>query len=86
VFNLGGGSENQITVAHAAALLRELTGVEVRQAPRRAMDDDRVFVSYAKFARAVGWAPRVGVEEGLREVLAWAQKHKAELAKIYEGV
>jgi CDP-paratose 2-epimerase len=86
VFNLGGGSENQITVAHAAALLRELTGVEVRQAPRRAMDDDCVFVSYAKFAHAVGWSPRVGVEEGLREVLAWAQKHKAELASIYEGV
>lgn len=86
VFNLGGGSENRITVAHAAALLRELTGIEVKQAPRRAMDDDDVFVSYAKFTHAVGWAPRVGVDEGLREVLAWAQQHKAELAKIYEGV
>jgi CDP-paratose 2-epimerase len=86
VFNLGGGSENQITVGEAAALLRELTGVEVKAAPRRAMDDDQVFINYAKFAHAVGWAPRVKVEDGLREVLAWAQRHKAELAKIYEGV
>jgi CDP-paratose 2-epimerase len=86
VFNLGGGYRNVVSVNQVASALHELTGVEVRKAPARAMDDTHVFVDTRAFELATGWLPKVDVMDGLREVLAWAQQHKAELAKIYEGV
>lgn len=83
VFNLGGGIHNIISVNQAANLLHELTGVEIRSAPARAMDDHRVFVDTAKYRAATGWTPKVNVVDGLRDTLAWAQRNKAALLRLY---
>jgi nucleoside-diphosphate-sugar epimerase len=50
------------------------------------MDDDLVYVNYQKIRRATGWSPAVKSMDAIREILAWAQEHRDELAKIYEGV
>jgi CDP-paratose 2-epimerase len=86
VFNLGGGYRNVVSVGEVAKLLHELTGVEVKSGPARAMDDKHVFADTLKFNRATGWEPKVSVSDGIREVLAWAQANKAELAKLYAEV
>ncbi len=86
VFNLGGGANNRISVIEAAQLLHELTGVEIVRGPARAMDDDHVFANYGAFLKETEWRPLVGVKEGLMSVLEWAQEHREDLAKIYEGV
>jgi CDP-paratose 2-epimerase len=86
VFNLGGGRRNEVSVNWAASWLAERTGVEVRRAPARAMDDAKVYVDHAAFTRATGWEPQVNVVEGMADVLRWAQANKAELAKLYGGV
>lgn len=86
IFNLGGGRDNIISVGDAAEWLRERTGVEVKAAAPRAMDDDLVFVSTGKFRSATGWVPQVGVKEGMEKVLRFALENKAALAKLYEGL
>ena len=86
VFNIGGGKNNQITVSTAAELLRNRTGVEIKKGPPRAMDDDHVFVNYGKFLKATGWRPYVNVEQGISNVLKWAQINKSALEEIYRDV
>lgn len=86
VFNLGGGFGNRISVVGAANELHELTGVDVWQAPARAMDDRHVFANTTKFFQATGWTPQVHVKGGLLSTLAWAQVNKAMLAELYKDV
>lgn len=86
IFNLGGGSNNRISVNQAANLLHELTGVQVVRGPARAMDDDHVFVDTRKIYSRLGWEPKVAVFDGVRATLTWAQQNVAALAKLYEGV
>jgi CDP-paratose 2-epimerase len=82
-FNVGGGHENLISVNQAARILQEATGARIVNAPARAMDDQCVYVNYGKIHRAIGWAPKASVLGGLRDVLAWAQRNRDELAKLY---
>lgn len=86
VFNLGGGRLNRISICQAARALHEITGVEVHNAPARAMDDDHVYVDHWYFTDKTGWRPDVPVGAGMLQILAWAQEHKDELSKLYEGV
>jgi CDP-paratose 2-epimerase len=83
IFNLGGGASNRISVNQAAKFLQELTGVPIVNAPARAMDDAHVFADCTKYTSAVAWTPQVNVIDGMRDVLAWAQRHKDSLCQIY---
>jgi CDP-glucose 4,6-dehydratase len=40
---------------------------------------DRQLVDTTKLRRATGWAPRVGLEEGLMRAVAWYRKHPSVL-------
>lgn len=86
IYNLGGGRENLISVRQVVVTLHELTGVEIGSGPGRRFEDMLVYVTTEKFRAATGWVPRVGVRDGLREVLDWAAAHKADLRRLYEGV
>lgn len=86
VFNLGGGADNRVSVNQVADTLRELTGVAVHRGPARAMDDDHVFVSTAKFLRATEWRPAVDAKRGLLELLTWAQRNAGALSGLYKDV
>jgi CDP-paratose 2-epimerase len=82
VFNAGGGPGNTISVwAEFGPLLESLLGraVPVRFAPWRP-GDQKAFVSDCRKAgRLLGWAPRTGVQDGIRALLAWIEGHKALL-------
>jgi CDP-paratose 2-epimerase len=79
VFNMGGGSQNTISVwTEFAPMLEELLGkkLDVARGDWRP-GDQRVFVADVRKAeRELGWKPRVGVEEGIRKLFEWALENK----------
>jgi nucleoside-diphosphate-sugar epimerase len=68
------GSGASITIAALAARIVALSGVDVaiEHGPARAAEVARLCCD-ASVARAMGWAPRVGLDEGLRRNIAWAR-------------
>jgi UDP-glucose 4-epimerase len=64
VFNVGSGA------AHSVNRLVELLGGTAVYIPKRPGEPDRTLADIGKIERALGWKPRVGLEEGVREMLA----------------
>jgi len=73
VFNVGGGPENTISLLELLDLITELNGERpsvVYGAERPG--DQRYYVSDTrKLERALGWRPRVPVEDGVRALHEW---------------
>jgi nucleoside-diphosphate-sugar epimerase len=71
IFNIGGGQE--VTVNEVLDMLAELTGQEphIAHGPPRPGDQRRTAADVAKARTLLGYAPQVGVYEGLRRQVAW---------------
>jgi CDP-paratose 2-epimerase len=84
VYNIGGGRDRSVSIwLEFGGLLQQLLGraVRVRYAAWRP-GDQRVFISdIRKAERALGWSPKVPVEEGVRRVLEWARLPEAAAAR-----
>jgi nucleoside-diphosphate-sugar epimerase len=82
VYNIGGGS--RVSVNETLALLRQITGRELRAVYRdKAAGDARHTLADASRAReALGFAPQVRLEEGLRREVEWFEK---EMLPLLEG-
>lgn len=80
VYNLGGGTENTLSIwAEFGLLLSEILGQPVVPGAYhdRRPGDQPVFVTdVAKAGREFGWAPRVGVREGIERLVAWVQANQ----------
>ena len=65
------------------ALICSLAGTDVRPdirgqgTPRGEID--RQYVDTSKLRERTGWAPRVGLEEGLRRTIDWYRDHPGAL-------
>lgn len=74
-FNLGGGADNAVCLQGVLDELAHLTGHDVavlRGAPRTG--DQLYFVAdNRKLERAVGWTPRVGWRDGVRDLWTWLE-------------
>jgi CDP-paratose 2-epimerase len=83
-FNIGGGPDNTVSLLELIARIAALHG----EAPRVEFGDWRVgdqrwYVSdTAKFGRATGWRPRVGVAEGIRLLYDWLLASRREAAAL----
>ena len=80
VYNIGGGPENSVSIwRELVPRLEAVCGT----APRPAWDewrpgDQPVYVSNTSAARRdFGWAPTVGVEDGLTRLWQWIRDHRA---------
>jgi CDP-paratose 2-epimerase len=77
-FNMGGGPSNVISLRELVAYIGDMQGARPTlrfAAPRTG--DQRYYVSDTrKFQAATGWAPRVAVAQGLRELSRWLQEHR----------
>ncbi len=80
VFNLGSGRE--ITIGDLAALVAKLCGAELklevdaqRLRPEKS-EVERLLANNANALRVLGWTPRVSLEEGLVETIAWLREHQ----------
>ena len=77
VYNLGGGPANTLSIwAEFGPMLTELVGREVK--PSAYLDwrpgDQPVFIAdVSKATREFGWAPRVGVREGIARLIDWVR-------------
>lgn len=74
-FNIGGGPSRTVSLLELLDVIEELVGhrPEVRFEDWRA-GDQRYYVSDTrKFQAATGWAPRVGVKEGVTLLHAWLE-------------
>ena len=78
VYNLGGES---ISLVSLADLLIEVAGGGESEliplpAERRAIDPGKVYLSYEKIRRELGWAPRVGLADGLGRTIDFYRRHR----------
>jgi nucleoside-diphosphate-sugar epimerase len=71
-FNVGGGTE--ATMLDTIAILERLAGrrLELRSHPAVPGDQRRTLADTSRIREELGWAPRVGLEEGLTAQWAWA--------------
>lgn len=76
VFNIGGGPSNTISLLELVRLLAELGAPKARLAfAHWRPADQKVYVSdITKAKRILGWAPHVGVREGVSRLLQWIQE------------
>jgi nucleoside-diphosphate-sugar epimerase len=75
VFNIAAGGETNLL--ELLALLSELAGsaVEPNFAPPRVGDIRRSYADITRATATLGFRPRVGLAEGLRETFAWYREH-----------
>ena len=76
IYNIGGGTE--YTNLALTRKLLELTGAGtemIRQAPDRKAHDLRYSIDDSKIREQLGYAPLVGLEEGLAETVTWYRDH-----------
>jgi CDP-paratose 2-epimerase len=80
VYNLGGGPANTLSIwAEFGPLLSELTGQKIE--PAAWCDwrpgDQPVFVAdVRKAGREFGWAPQIGVREGITRLFEWVRANQ----------
>lgn len=83
IFNIGGGLENSLSIWVEFSELLERIGGKSISVERRGWrpGDQKVYISdISKISRVLGWAPRVGVEEGISRLYHWAEQNKALFA------
>jgi CDP-paratose 2-epimerase len=75
-FNVGGGTGNVLSLRDLLDLVRRLHGSlpPVRFGPWRLADQRYYVADIGAFSLAVGWRPRVGVEDGVRRIYEWLRE------------
>ncbi len=85
VYNIGGGPQHTLSIwCEFSRYLEELLG---RPAPADFTDwrpgDQRVYISDIRRAgRDFGWAPRIGLREGLTRLFTWIKAHQDLLSHL----
>lgn len=75
IFNLG--TNVTATTAEGLAIVEELTGKKIRlkTLPARTGDQKETAADITKIQRALGYAPKTSLREGLERQIAWYKKH-----------
>jgi CDP-paratose 2-epimerase len=84
VYNIGGGSENTLSLLELIAELRQLLELEVEVSFHDwRPGDQRVYVSNTgKAARELHWRPEVGIREGIGRLVEWLRSDEADLVAL----
>jgi CDP-paratose 2-epimerase len=75
IYNVGGGPENQRNLLEVIDRIGELTGKKPQYsfADWREGDQKYYVSDIAKAKRVLDWEPRITFDEGLRDLIAWAE-------------
>jgi CDP-paratose 2-epimerase len=81
-FNIGGGPHQTTSLRELIALIAELEGrsPQIAFGPWRPGDQRHYVSDPRRFMRAVGWAPQVGVTEGVRRLHTWLRSERGRRA------
>jgi len=79
VYNIGGGSENTISLLELLYRLEDLTGKKsVVSFKDFRPGDQKMYISdISKAKRELGWRPEISVEEGIEALVQWATSNVA---------
>jgi CDP-paratose 2-epimerase len=80
VFNVGGGTANALSIwAEFGPMLEQLAGRNIDVTRKEIRPGDQpVFISdNARAEEMLGWSPKVGVAQGIRELWHWVNANKA---------
>lgn len=78
IYNIGGGSENILSLLECIRLLATITGntPEVRFQPERFGDLRYFACDIGKANRELGWAPKTKVRDGVERLVRWVEESK----------
>lgn len=84
-YNLGGGSENALSLLEFFAILEKDFGQKLSPAhsPERPGDQPIFIADNGKFAADTGWKAQTPVREGLKKLNDWLQENREMLEKFY---
>ncbi len=80
VFNIGGGPQNTLSVwAEFGPMLEEMLGRKISVTKDDARPgDQKVYISdIRKVKKGLDWAPKIGVEEGIKDYVQWMQENRS---------
>jgi UDP-glucose 4-epimerase len=69
--NIGSGAELSVNELHRRLAELTQTRFEAVYAPPRSGELRRIYVDYAKATEVLGWKPTTGLDEGLKQTVAW---------------
>lgn len=79
VYNIGGGPRNIMSVwAEFGPLLKKLLGKEipVKRGDWRPGDQKVFYADIRKAERELGWRPKVGVKQGVKQLFKWVEENR----------
>lgn len=79
VFNIGGGTNNSVSLLEILREIKELTHIEPQldYSDWRRGDQYYYVSDISKFSQSTGWKPRYDVRKGLETLLTWLQENRA---------
>lgn len=85
IYNLGGGSDNLISVLQLVEMLRGMGAkFETKQAPGRKHEDMLFCTDSSLIQRELGWERKVSVRESVARIYEWACQNRDALAEVYK--
>jgi CDP-paratose 2-epimerase len=86
VFNAGGGRANSLSLREATNLVSGIFGRKVRPSLKsqpRTADFVVYYTDNRPVRAALGWSPRIGLEEGYGLIADWVRREDARLRNLY---
>ncbi|NQT00082.1 MAG: GDP-mannose 4,6-dehydratase, partial [Candidatus Omnitrophica bacterium] len=79
VVNIGGGPENTLSLLEFLDFLQKEKQVKMKVAfSQWRPSDQKVYISdITKIKDTLGWGPKIGVEEGVRKLIKWAEQNQS---------
>lgn len=79
IFNIGGGTQNTISLMQLITLLEKINKRKIKQ---KSADwrpgDQRIYISdISKIKKILGWVPVIGVEDGVKSLRDWVLKKRS---------
>lgn len=85
VYNIGGGSHNQISCREAINALEQVLKKDIsfHYAEGRKNEDMVFVVNHQKFSNLTGWYPTFGVMTGIDKIINFAHENATDLSHLY---
>jgi CDP-paratose 2-epimerase len=78
-FNIGGGSENTISLLELMDILQDLGEHPRYGFSAGRIGDQKYYVSdYSRFKSRTGWSPKVGLHRGIGALMSWMRQAQQE--------